>query len=36
MKPALPSALAIGNCYLRKERQNPALRQNYEHRFELD
>jgi len=29
-------ALAIGNCYLRKERQNPALKQNYEHKFELD
>jgi carbamoyltransferase len=29
-------ALAVGNCYLRKERQNPALRQNYEHKFELD
>jgi carbamoyltransferase len=28
--------LAIGNCFLRKERQNPALRQNYEQRFELD
>jgi carbamoyltransferase len=29
-------ALALGNCYLRKERQNPALKQNYEHKFELD
>jgi carbamoyltransferase len=29
-------ALAIGNCFLRKEQQNPALRQNYEHKFELD
>jgi carbamoyltransferase len=28
--------LAVGNCFLRKERQNPALRQNYENRFELD
>ena len=28
--------LAIGNCFLAKERQNPALRQNYEHKFELD
>jgi len=28
--------LAVGNCFLRKERQNPALRENYEHRFELD
>jgi carbamoyltransferase len=29
-------ALAVGNCFLRKERQNPALRQNYENAFELD
>jgi carbamoyltransferase len=29
-------ALAIGNCFLRKDRQNPALRENYEHKFELD
>src|SRR5687767_8121515 len=29
-------ALALGNCLLLKERQNPALRQNYEHAFELD
>jgi len=28
--------LAMGNCFLVKERQNPALRQNYEHRFEPD
>jgi carbamoyltransferase len=28
--------LAVGNCFLRKERQNPALRKNYEHQFELD
>jgi carbamoyltransferase len=28
--------LAVGNCFLRKERQNPALRENYEHKFELD
>jgi carbamoyltransferase len=28
--------LALGNCFLRKEQQNPALRQNYEHKFELD
>jgi carbamoyltransferase len=28
--------LAVGNCFLRKERQDPALRENYEHRFELD
>jgi len=29
-------ALAVGNCFLRKERQNPALKQNYENAFELD
>ena len=29
-------ALAIGNCYLRKEAQDPALKQNYETAFELD
>jgi carbamoyltransferase len=29
-------ALAIGNCFLRKDRQSPALRRNYEHAFELD
>jgi carbamoyltransferase len=29
-------ALAIGNCFLAKERQNPALKQNYESAFELD
>ena len=28
--------LAVGNCYLRKEAQNPALKQNYETAFELD
>ena len=28
--------LAVGNCYLRKERQDPALKQNYETAFELD
>jgi len=28
--------LAIGNCWLSKEQQDPALRQNYESRFELD
>jgi carbamoyltransferase len=28
--------LAIGNCFLRKEKQNPALKRNYEHAFELD
>jgi carbamoyltransferase len=29
-------ALAVGNCFLRKEDQNPALRQRYEGKFELD
>jgi carbamoyltransferase len=29
-------ALAIGNCYLRKDAQDPALKQNYETAFELD
>ena len=28
--------LAVGNCYLRKDAQNPALKQNYESAFELD
>jgi len=28
--------LAVGNCYLRKEAQDPALKQNYETKFELD
>ena len=28
--------LAIGNCLLRKQDQDPALKQNYEHKFELD
>ena len=28
--------LAVGNCYLRKEDQNMALRKNYEQAFELD
>jgi len=28
--------LAVGNCYLRKEKQDPALKQNYETAFELD
>jgi carbamoyltransferase len=28
--------LFVGNCYLRKEAQNPALKQNYETAFELD
>ena len=29
-------SLAVGNCYLRKEDQDPALKQNYESAFELD
>ncbi len=29
-------SLAVGNCYLRKENQNMALKQNYETAFELD
>jgi carbamoyltransferase len=28
--------LAVGNCFLTKEKQNPALKQNYESAFELD
>jgi carbamoyltransferase len=28
--------LAVGNCWLRKEDQDPALKQNYETKFELD
>jgi carbamoyltransferase len=28
--------LAVGNCYLRKEQQDPALKQNYETAFDLD
>jgi carbamoyltransferase len=28
--------LAIGNCFLRKQNQDPALRQNYQHKFALD
>ncbi|MFZ2160710.1 MAG: carbamoyltransferase [Sideroxyarcus sp.] len=28
--------LVVGNCYLRKEAQDPALKQNYETAFELD
>jgi carbamoyltransferase len=28
--------LAVGNCLLKKQDQDPKLRQNYEHRFELD
>jgi carbamoyltransferase len=29
-------ALAVGNCFLRKEDQNPALKLNYESAFKLD
>jgi carbamoyltransferase len=29
-------ALAVGNCFLRKEDQDPALKLNYENAFELD
>jgi carbamoyltransferase len=29
-------ALAVGNCYLVKDEQNPALKQNYEKTFDLD
>ena len=29
-------ALAVGNCYLRKENQNPELKENYESAFEPD
>jgi carbamoyltransferase len=29
-------ALAIGNCYLRKERQDTSLQASYENAFELD
>ena len=28
--------LAIGNCYLRKEQQDPTLQRDYKHEFELD
>jgi carbamoyltransferase len=28
--------LAVGNCYLRKEDQDPSLKRSYEHQFELD
>ena len=28
--------LVVGNCFLRKEDQLPSLKQQYEHRFELD
>jgi carbamoyltransferase len=29
-------ALAVENCFLQKEKQNPRLKQNYEQAFELD
>ena len=29
-------ALAVGNCYARKDAQDPALRQNYESKFQPD
>jgi carbamoyltransferase len=29
-------SLAVGNCYLKKDRQDPSLKQNYESKFELD
>ena len=28
--------LAVGNCYLRKEEQDPSLKRSYENQFELD
>ena len=28
--------LTVGNCYLKKEEQNPALKQDYKGSFELD
>jgi carbamoyltransferase len=28
--------LAVGNCYLRKEDQDPSLKRSYENQFELD
>ena len=28
--------LAVGNCYLRKDSQDPSLKQNYETAFEAD
>ena len=28
--------LTVGNCYLRKEEQNPALKKDYKNAFELD
>ena len=29
-------AVAVGNCFLRKQDQNPDLMENYENKFELD
>jgi carbamoyltransferase len=29
-------ALAVGNCLLRKDAQNPALKRDYKNAFELD
>jgi carbamoyltransferase len=29
-------ALAVGNAFLIKQRQDPSLKQNYESKFELD
>ena len=29
-------ALVVGNCFLKKEDQDPALKQSYEHAFEPD
>jgi carbamoyltransferase len=28
--------LVVGNCVLQKEQQNPALKLDYQHAFELD
>jgi carbamoyltransferase len=28
--------LTVGNCYLKKEEQNPALKKDYKNAFELD
>jgi Carbamoyltransferase C-terminus len=33
---AEPDMLAVGNCLLRKEQQDPALKKSYESAFELD
>jgi carbamoyltransferase len=30
------AALAVGNCLLRKDAQNPALKRDYKSAFELD